>query len=89
MGGGKPPYQTLIAHHLCMDGSLTMKAFVEMLLALRNVEQFVSDSERLARIHDAYRSACARVSALQVRLERLVDPVLTARRAQCRLCGRC
>ena len=76
-----PPYQTLIAHHGRMDASITAETFVEMLLALRNGEQFVSDSERLTRIHAAYRSACAQVSTLQARLERLTDPGLIERAA--------
>ena len=76
-----PPYQTLIAHHSRMDAGITTEALVELLLALRDGEQFASDSERLARIYTAYRSACRQVSTLQVRLDRLADPSLIKRAA--------
>ncbi|MBC7252020.1 MAG: hypothetical protein H5T62_17300 [Anaerolineae bacterium] len=74
-----PPYQTLIAHHSRMDTSITTEAFIELLLALRDGQQFTSNSERLTRIHAAYRSACEQVSTLQTRLECLVDPILIER----------
>jgi hypothetical protein len=59
-----------------MDASVTPEAFVEMLLALRDREPFAPDSERLARIYAAYRSACDHTATLQARLERLADPNL-------------
>ncbi|MCR4408351.1 MAG: hypothetical protein NUW24_15770 [Anaerolineae bacterium] len=71
-----PPYQVLLAHHSRMDASVTGEAFVEMLRALQNGERFATDSERLARIDAAYRSACSQVPTLQARLERLTDPRL-------------
>ena len=74
-----PPYQVLIAHHHRLDAAFTAEEFVRMLLALRTGASFSSNSERLARIHKAYRLACTRVTALRARLKRLGDPGLVKR----------
>lgn len=76
---GSPPYQALLVHHGSSDPAVTTEALVQLLLAVRDGQDYANSSPRLRRMFVTYRWARSNVGELRARLARLNDPAMVDR----------